>query len=389
MYCAQCGSIAHTEDRFCGTCGAEIPSDAQAAAPTEEIPTQVHAPQGIPTRSGNRKRVLTIAVGALLVLLAGTGAVAYAAFGPSMDPLRGSGSRPSDAEENPPAQEEPAEDTSPESTSTASVSPDDPPDPAFDGLLPTLKQRTTTAPIMLPAELPSVLKNVAIDRDLEGDLYGIAFFRKPTENVVEGWGKTEVYGTLQAAPENRSRSNEYFEATSVETIELPDGAEATLRRMEPVKEQVGTQGPFWEGRFEEGNHAYTLTLLDDTSREMAAQVLSTMVEVPQEEGSSKERTTPYTPSNPEPPAKSERTSGSEKSPPTQRSRSDLETEAEEAAGDYYRAAGSEDWEYTYDNLDSQTQALFSREEWRKKNQWYADNSPAIYYISSVDLDESS
>ena len=35
---------------------------------------------------------------------------------------------------------------------------------------------------------------------------------------------------------------------------------------------------------------------------------------------------------------------------------------EAAAGEYYRAAGVGDWAYTYKNLDSETQALFTEEE---------------------------
>ncbi len=285
--CEKCGSTVQADDKFCGTCGSEVPTAAQDAAPIREVAGPSPAPQDASIRSRSRRASnWGVAVGALLVLLAGTGAVTYATLSPGLDLLGWSGYQPSSTEEDAPAQEGPKEEDPPTTnsettqettTTTASISPDAPPDPAFAGLLPTLQKRTT-APIMLPAELPSVLKNVAIDRDLEGDQYGIAFFREPPENVVEGWGRTEVYGTLQAAPENRSRSNEYFEATSVETIELPDGAQATLRRMEPVRKQGGTQGPFWEGRFEEGSHTYILTLLDDTSREMAAQMLSTMVE---------------------------------------------------------------------------------------------------------------
>ncbi len=68
---------------------------------------------------------------------------------------------------------------------------------------------------------------------------------------------------------------------------------------------------------------------------------------------------------------------------------DLTAQAEEAAEDYYRAAGSQDWDYTYDALDSETQALFSREEWDEKNQWLSDNYPAIYNIETVELDETA
>ncbi len=65
------------------------------------------------------------------------------------------------------------------------------------------------------------------------------------------------------------------------------------------------------------------------------------------------------------------------------------SEAEEAAGDYYRASGSQDWDYTYDALDSETQALFTREEWTEKNQWFFDNAPAIYHIESANMDETA
>jgi hypothetical protein len=50
-----------------------------------------------------------------------------------------------------------------------------------------------------------------------------------------------------------------------------------------------------------------------------------------------------------------------------------ETEIIEAAEDYYQAVDQENWDYTYDNLDSQTQTLFTEEEWYAKNQWFADN----------------
>ncbi len=59
-------------------------------------------------------------------------------------------------------------------------------------------------------------------------------------------------------------------------------------------------------------------------------------------------------------------------------------QAEAAAGDYYRAAGAEEWAYTYENLDSETQALFTEEEWSDKNQWFADNGSVVYHIDSVE-----
>jgi hypothetical protein len=43
----------------------------------------------------------------------------------------------------------------------------------------------------------------------------------------------------------------------------------------------------------------------------------------------------------------------------------------------------EDWDYTYEHLDSQTRSRFTREEWFQKNQWFADNGEVIYHVESV------
>lgn len=191
--------------------------------------------------------ILVIAVGALVVLLlAGAGMVALGPFGVD-GVLRSAGRSP---------------------------------DPAFDPLLPTLRERTT-APIMLPAELPEELKNVAVDADLSGDRYGILFLQRPTGNTVERYVHTNDAGTLTASPESGDTS-EYFEATREETVELPDGTEAKLRYMEPTMEG-GSYGPFWEGSFEKQGYTYTLGVpLADPSGDVARRALSTMVEVPDE-----------------------------------------------------------------------------------------------------------
>ena len=51
---------------------------------------------------------------------------------------------------------------------------------------------------------------------------------------------------------------------------------------------------------------------------------------------------------------------------------EVEAEVEQAARDYYEAVDGEDWAYTYDHLDSETRALFTAEEWYRKNQYFAD-----------------
>ena len=68
---------------------------------------------------------------------------------------------------------------------------------------------------------------------------------------------------------------------------------------------------------------------------------------------------------------------------------DFEAEAKEAAGDYYRAAGMEDWAYAYEHLAPETQARFTREEGFKKNQRFADNGPVTYHVFSAELETAT
>ena len=44
----------------------------------------------------------------------------------------------------------------------------------------------------------------------------------------------------------------------------------------------------------------------------------------------------------------------------------------EAAEGYYQAVDREDWAYTYANLDATTRALYTEDEWYLKNQYFAD-----------------
>jgi hypothetical protein len=54
-----------------------------------------------------------------------------------------------------------------------------------------------------------------------------------------------------------------------------------------------------------------------------------------------------------------------------------------AVEDYYEAVGRGDWDYTYDNLDSRTRQMFTREEWSLKNQYFANNGSLK--LSSFDI----
>ncbi len=158
-----------------------------------------------------------------------------------------------------------------------SVSPDAPPVSAFDLPLQALKNQTN-APIMLPAELPDELKNVAVDADLEGDSYGLLFETTPPDELIESFVHYRTVGTFTAVPESETGTAKYFRASSLENVRLPDGTEAKLRHMEPVG--VSNYGPYWEGRFDKNGYAYTLTIyLDQNGKSISEQVLSSMVSV--------------------------------------------------------------------------------------------------------------
>lgn len=55
------------------------------------------------------------------------------------------------------------------------------------------------------------------------------------------------------------------------------------------------------------------------------------------------------------------------------SSSEQEAKLKQAVQSYYQAVDREDWTYTYNHLDSQTRQLFTKDEWRRKNQWIVDN----------------
>jgi hypothetical protein len=138
VYCGNCGSIVQTGDVFCGVCGTRIPPEAQEVVLTQEMPMQISSPPSIPSRRRNRKLTSGVMVGALLfLLLVGAGALALTGFGSGADLLGGVGEAPAPSE----------------TFGGSSGSPDAPPDPAFDSLLPKL-QEMTDVPIMLPAKLP-------------------------------------------------------------------------------------------------------------------------------------------------------------------------------------------------------------------------------------------
>lgn len=169
------------------------------------------------------------------------------------------------------------------------------PDPAFDPLLPTLRQMTT-APIMLPATLPPQLKSIVIGDDPNneggpyttgGDRYTILFLNPdaypppdPTR-IVQPYAHYRVSGTLTASPSGAPEPDFGGGATTYQlgSVALPDDTIADLRRVEPP--EGANYVPFTVGAFEEEGERYTLRIeVDSPQGDLARQVLSTMVRVP-------------------------------------------------------------------------------------------------------------
>lgn len=238
-------------------------------------------------------------------------------------------------------------------TTSANVSPDASPDPAFDRLLEEL-HLSTTGTVMLPAVLPDELGNVAIRTGLNpggSNNYGIVSMSSPTDDVYQFPDPATELGRIGGGPMplyGLRSSNEPVE--SVETVLLPDGTEAELRYT--VSQGEGAQ---WEGHYVRDDYGYHIgtDAATDPDGSMARQMLSTMVEVPED-------------LSPE-------------------FRAAQEAELRTAVLDYYDAVDRQDWAYTYDNLVHVSMIEFADEEdWSLRNEWYEENYPSD--MTSVDTE---
>ena len=161
------------------------------------------------------------------------------------------------------------------------------PSPAFDPLLPTLRQMTT-APIMLPASLPPRVGGVAIEQDPNApnatgrDQYGILFLPTNPDQIVQPYVHAMTLGRLIAWPAITpppDPTNGLGTPQRLEDVALPDGTIANLTRLEPP--QGANYGPFTVGTFEEGGHRYTVLIENDSAEgDATREMLSTMVRVP-------------------------------------------------------------------------------------------------------------
>ncbi len=338
-YCGQCGNPVQTGDRFCGTCGAAVlapPSQAE-----QVIPRSVAAAQSSATRS-RKPFLLAAVVGALAVLLVGGGALAL--VGLNGTNLLGG------AEQNPPS-----------SSDNQGVAPSQP--------------ETTQEPASPASPTPSASASSSSSEEAQLEQFGREYDEAARR---EDW--EAIYSMLDESSQQKITEQEWadmqqalldvngtpapLESVSVQpneqmsdspatvTLDYEDGTQETMKAMIPMVVESGSD--FSAKRYL-------------TDQEISD--LRHLSSVPPE-------STTY--------ASPESTTGS-----YGQSTKEIEADAEQAAGDYYRAVGAEDWDYTYDHLDSETRSVFTREEWFKKNRWLAGDGSTIYHILSVDLDSSS
>lgn len=337
-YCHQCGSPLQEGDRFCGTCGAAVlfsPPQAEQVIPQQEAAS--YAP------SRGRRLPWALGVSVLAILIVGTGALAVVAFQDGLGFLNGSDPGPvaelSGREETTSQGPTPEDETSTE----ASVSPDTPPDPAFDELLPTLKQMTD-APIMLPADLPEGLQYVAVDSGTSGDEYAVFFLNEEAENgeVTQQFGGAFVRGEISVEPSGPGPQfpdyGSNMSMTPLGTVSLPDGPQATVNYYDPETNVPFTVGGFVSQDETSGqNYLYLVTVERDTQQgDLIKQVLTSMVSVPDGvEGSAEPEATT--------------TAG--------------ETFEQQFVSAYYDAVAREDWDTTYSLLSNDSKMEFTSDEW--------------------------
>lgn len=323
VYCGSCGSMAYSTDRFCGTCGATIPSDAQPAAPTEDIPTLVQPPpMAAPTRGGGRRSPRwAVPVMLLVVMLASVGALAYAALGPGTGLGASEQNTPEIQAGVPPQENRPEEIPQPpdEEPPTSSA----PADTTGDSERERLRTFVYDYHEMVVREEWMITYSM-LDETSRQDV------------SEEDWSEKQEAEGVPAPLESVTidQNDEVSDSPAIATLYYEDGKEETMTVVVPMavalEEEAG-----------------------EPKRILTEEEIADLEEVPTDGGTG-----------------------------------DLAAEAEEAAGDYYRASGVADWDYTYDALDTETQGGFTEEEWAKKNQWFFDNGPVVYDIESAEPNDA-
>jgi Domain of unknown function (DUF4352) len=287
-----------------------VPPDAQHAAPTQEIPTQVYPPPNVSSHEGNRTLAVVLGLGAVLLAVLAVGAIVGLNLLGGETAERGGGDSGTAT-------------TAPEETTQ--VAPQQDEEPETLGVGDSVEVRGVRATLNAVRALPTT--------DLD----------QPIESPDNLFVATDLT----------------FENTSDETVAVSSLLEFILKDEDgySASQTVHSQ----QRQLAEGDIAPG----DKSSGEI-------VYEVPPE---SKGLQLDYNPFLTGEIYSWEigdagQIPGSAETPSTEEDQT--EADLVEAVEDYYQAVDQEDWTYTYQNLDSQTRAMFDEEEWYLKNQWFAD-----------------
>ena len=335
VYCTRCGSIVDAADNFCGTCGASVSPDARDAAPTQQVPTQVHAPPQ--ASGGNSKLPLILGLGAVLLVLIGVGAIVGLALAGPNDAPRASVNEPSGE---------------PRDAGEPTVS--EPPAPRELGVGDSIEAGGIEATLNEVRLLPT--------SDLD----------QPVEN-----------------PDNRFLATDLtFENVSDEPVAVSSLLEFVLKNEEGysasqtihTKQRQLAEGEISPGEKTSGDIVYEVPpesrglQLDYSPFARGGTYtwnigdVSDVAEAPE-------------PERPAEPTALETTASAPPAVP--------DAEVVDAAEDYYQAVDREDWAYTYANLDASTRALYSEDEWFQKNQYFADTEGLELSTIDVTVEDST
>jgi hypothetical protein len=320
-YCRNCGHELREGNRFCPGCGrpvrqtaqvAGVPPNAPSAAPTQEIPTQVYPPPNVSSHEGNRTLAVVLGVGALLVAVLAVGAIV------GLNLLGGETAERSGEAPGPAA-------TMPQGEETTQVAPQQDEEPETLGVGDSVEVRGVRATLNEVRTLPTT--------DLD----------QPLESPDNPFVATDLT----------------FENTSDETVAISSLLEFILKDEDgySASQTVHSQ----QRQLAEGDIAPG----DKSSGEI-------VYEVPPESKGLQLDYNPFLTGEVHTweIGDASQIPGSAETPSTEEDQT--EGDLVEAVEDYYQAVDQEDWAYTYQNLDSQTRAVFDEEEWYLKNQWFAD-----------------
>ena len=323
MYCTRCGSIVDAGASFCGACGARVSSAAPHAAPTQQLPTPSDGPSRAP--GGNRTLTLVLGLAAVLLVLAGIGAIVGLA-------LVGNDTNAPRASANEPAPANDPEPTGPGEGSTKASQPAE-------------EQELEVGDSVEAGGVEATLNGVRVlpttdgDRPVENPDNRFFAADLTFENVSEG--DVSVSSLVEFVLKNGEgySASQTFHSGQKELAEgeIGPGQKASGEIVYEVP--PGSRGLQLDYRPFARGDTYTWVIGD----------LQNVAVAPQPEG-------------PAPPTPE----------PTTVAPVPSESEVAEAAEEYYLAVDREDWGYTYANLDAATRTLYPEDEWYLKNQYFAD-----------------